>query len=67
MGWSQRCPLTRVSETGQRAMARQLYDERQHTVEQIGQLLGVSRTSVYRALQNASTVHPDHGPSTEVA
>ncbi len=34
----------------QRAMARRLYDERQHTVEQIGQLLGVSRTSIYRAL-----------------
>ena len=30
--------------------ARKLYDEREHTVEQIGKILGVSRTSIYRAL-----------------
>lgn len=30
--------------------ARRLYDERQHTVEQIGQMFGVSRTAIYRAL-----------------
>jgi len=35
----------------QRRTARKLYDEREHTVEQIGRILGVSRTSIYRALQ----------------
>jgi DNA invertase Pin-like site-specific DNA recombinase len=34
--------------------ARRLYDEREHTVEQIGQILGVSRTSIYRALSRQS-------------
>jgi DNA invertase Pin-like site-specific DNA recombinase len=34
----------------QRRTARTLYDERQLTVAQIGQVLGVSRTSIYRAL-----------------
>ncbi len=36
----------------QRRTARKLYDEREHTVEQIGRILGVSRTSIYRALQD---------------
>jgi len=31
--------------------ARRLYDEREHTVEQIGGMFGVSRTSIYRALR----------------
>ena len=31
--------------------ARRLYDERPHTVEAIARILGVSRTSVYRALR----------------
>jgi len=35
----------------QRRTARKLYDEREHTVEQIGRILGVSRTSIYRAVQ----------------
>jgi len=34
----------------QRRTARKLYDEREHTVEAIGRILGVSRTSIYRAL-----------------
>jgi len=32
--------------------ARRLYDEREHTVEQIGGMFGVSRTSIYRALRD---------------
>jgi len=32
--------------------ARRLYDEREHTVEQIGGMFGVSRTSIYRALSD---------------
>jgi len=32
--------------------ARWLYDEREHTVEQIGSMFGVSRTSIYRALRD---------------
>jgi len=31
--------------------ARRLYDEREHTVEQIGGMFGVSRTLIYRALR----------------
>jgi DNA invertase Pin-like site-specific DNA recombinase len=34
----------------QRRTARTLYDERQLTVAQIGQVLGVSRTSIYKSL-----------------
>ncbi len=34
----------------QRRQARKMYDERELTVEQIGRVLGVSRTSIYRAL-----------------
>jgi DNA invertase Pin-like site-specific DNA recombinase len=34
----------------QRRQARKMYDERELTVEQIGGVLGVSRTSIYRAL-----------------
>ena len=33
-----------------RRIARKLYDERELTVEQIGGILGVSRTSIYMAL-----------------
>jgi len=32
--------------------ARRLYDEREHTVEQIGSIFGISRTSIYRALRD---------------
>ncbi len=32
--------------------ARRLYEERVHTVEQIGAMFGVSRTSIYRALRD---------------
>ncbi len=31
--------------------ARRLYDEREHTVKQIGSIFGISRTSIYRALR----------------
>ena len=31
--------------------AQQLYERQEHTVEEIGQLLGVSRKTVYRYLQ----------------
>ncbi len=34
----------------QRRQARKMYDARELTVEQIGEVLGVSRTSIYRAL-----------------
>jgi len=37
---------------GQVRVARRLYDEREHTVEQMGSIFGVSRTSVYRALRD---------------
>ena len=33
----------------QRRQARQMYEERELTVEQIGAVLGMSRTSIYRA------------------
>jgi len=32
--------------------AQRLYNEREHTVEQIGSIFGVSRTSIYRALRD---------------
>ncbi len=32
-----------------------MYDARELTVEQIGKVLGVSRTSIYRALGKATT------------
>ena len=35
------------------AVARQLYDSRQHTVAAIAQTLGVSRASLYRHLRPA--------------
>jgi len=38
----------------QRRQARKMYDERELTVEQIGNVLGVSRTSIYRALGASS-------------
>ena len=38
----------------QRRQARKMYDERELTVEQIGKVLGVSRTSIYRALSQGS-------------
>ncbi len=42
--------------------ARRLYDEREHTVEQIGGMFGVSRTSIYRALRDKHTgAKPDAG------
>jgi DNA invertase Pin-like site-specific DNA recombinase len=49
----------------QRRMARKLYDEREHTVEAIGQILGVSRTSIYRAL--ALDQNPAGSPSAAQA
>jgi len=42
--------------------ARRLYDEREHTVEQIGGMFGVSRTSIYRALRDQpGQAKPDAG------
>ncbi len=38
--------------------ARRMYDARELTVEQIGQVLGVSRTSIYRALGKITTPMP---------
>jgi len=38
----------------QRRQARRMYDSRELTVEQIGRVLGVSRTSIYRALGAAA-------------
>jgi len=42
---------------------RRMYDERELTVEQIGRVLGVSRTSIYRALgkQAGATGSADNG------
>lgn len=47
----------------QRRQARKMYDSRELTVEQIGQVLGVSRTSIYRALGAAAGSAP---PETKV-
>jgi DNA-binding transcriptional regulator LsrR (DeoR family) len=38
----------------QRRQARKMYDERELTVEQIGRVLGVSRTSIDAALADGS-------------
>jgi DNA invertase Pin-like site-specific DNA recombinase len=46
----------------QRRQARKMYDERELTVEQIGRVLGVSRTSIYRALADRPAASTD-GPS----
>jgi len=42
----------------QRRQARRMYDARELTVEQIGAVLGVSRTSIYRALGKTTTQVP---------
>ncbi len=42
----------------QRRQARRMYDARELTVEQIGAVLGVSRTSIYRALGTTTTPAP---------
>ncbi len=39
--------------------ARRVYDEREHAVEQIARILGVSRTSIYRALGAAPSSEPN--------
>jgi len=45
----------------QRRQARKMYDARELTVEQIGAVLGVSRTSIYRALgQTAEPAPPGY-------
>ncbi len=43
----------------QRRQARKMYDERELTVEQIGRVLGVSRTSIYRALADGPAASTD--------
>ncbi len=46
----------------QRRQAFKMYDARELTVEQIGQVLGVSRTSIYRALADSrSSLEPTVG------
>jgi hypothetical protein len=47
----------------QRRQARKMYDERELTVEQIGQVLGVSRTSIYRALGQTAAPAPPGTPA----
>ena len=45
--------------------ARRLYDERELTVEEIGRILGVSRSSIYRALgRDRSAAGTSAGTST---
>ena len=51
----------------QRQMARQLYDGREHTVEAIGAILGVSRTSIYRALAKDRACASPPGPGAAAA
>src|SRR5450759_186928 len=52
----------------QRRTARTLYDERALTVAQIGQVLGVSRTSTYRAFaQDTAAASAAGGPGGRVA
>jgi DNA invertase Pin-like site-specific DNA recombinase len=51
----------------QRRQARKMYDERELTVEQIGKVLRVSGTSIYRALRQpaaarAKTTRPRRTP-----
>ncbi len=46
----------------QRRQARKMYDERELTVEQIGKVLGVSRTSIYRALGATTPPGPPAAP-----
>ena len=48
----------------QRRAARTMYDERELTVEQIGAVLGVSRTCIYRSLRRDSAARvAEAGPS----
>jgi len=47
----------------QRRQARKMYDDRELTVEQIGAVLGVSRTSIYRALGHTATLAPPATPA----
>jgi len=44
--------------------ARRMYDERELTVEQIGKVLGVSRTSIYRALGPTAAPAPAGTPAS---
>jgi len=44
--------------TEQVRQARRMYDARELTIEQIGDVLGVSRTSIYRALGKTATAAP---------
>ncbi|MEP7022621.1 MAG: helix-turn-helix domain-containing protein [Actinomycetota bacterium] len=39
-------------------LARQLYDAREHTVEQIAAMLGVTRTTIYRHLETGLEPRP---------
>jgi len=47
----------------QRRQARKMYDDRELTVEQIGAVLGVSRTSIYRALGHTAALAPPATPA----
>ena len=45
----------------QQRTARRMYEQKDMTVEQIGKVLGVSRTTVYRALGNEATARSRRG------
>ncbi len=45
------------------SQARKMYDDRELTVEQIGAVLGVSRTSIYRALGHTAALAPPATPA----
>ncbi len=47
----------------QRRQARKMYEERELTVEQIGAVLGVSRTAIYRALGHTAAPAPPGTPA----
>jgi len=47
----------------QRRQARKMYDDRELTVKQIGAVLGVSRTSIYRALGHTAAPAPPATPA----
>ncbi len=51
----------------QRRQARKMYDERELTIEQIGNVLGVSRTSIYRALSQTPTPAGTPSPPARTA
>ena len=47
--------------------ARQMYDAREHTVDEIARALEVSRATIYRALDDRPRAAPAPDPSTPAA